>query len=104
MIWNARPRSAAYRSTAATDRSSPSAMIAPAAAAARMSAPVFFACIDWRPLASSATRSPLARQQRKRLGMQAIAGEDGDAVAVDDVERWPAAAQRVVVHRGEIVV
>ena len=46
----------------------------------------------------------LAREQRERLGLQAVAGEDGDAVAVDDVQRRPPAPQRVVVHRRQIVV
>ena len=46
----------------------------------------------------------LAREQRERLGLQAVAGENRDAVAVDDVQRRPAAAQRVVVHRRQVVV
>ena len=46
----------------------------------------------------------LAREQRERLGLQAVAGEDRDAVAVDDVQRRPSAPQRVVVHRRQIVV
>ena len=46
----------------------------------------------------------LAREQRERLGLQPVAGEDGDAVAVDDVQRRPSAPQRVVVHRRQIVV
>ena len=46
----------------------------------------------------------LAREQRERLGLQRIAGEDRDAVAVHDVQRRPSAAQRVVVHRRQIVV
>ena len=49
-------------------------------------------------------RRRLARQQRERLGLQAVAGEDRDAVAVDDVQRRPSAPQRVVVHRRQIVV
>ena len=51
---------------------------------------------------SSACR--FAREQRERLGLQAVAGENRDAVAVDDVQRRPAAAERVVVHRRQIVV
>ena len=46
----------------------------------------------------------LAREERKRLGMQAVACEDGDAVAVHDMQRRPPAPERVVVHRREIVV
>ena len=45
-----------------------------------------------------------AREQRERLGVQAVARQDRDAVAVDDVQRRPSAAQRVVVHRGQVVV
>ena len=46
----------------------------------------------------------LARQQREGLGLQAVAGENRNAVAVDHVQRRPSAPQRVVVHGGEIVV
>ncbi len=46
----------------------------------------------------------LARQQRERLGLQPVAGENRDAVAVDDVQRRPSAPQRVVVHRRQVVV
>ena len=46
----------------------------------------------------------LAGEQRERLGLQPVAGEHGDAVAVDDVQRRPSAPQRVVVHRRQIVV
>ena len=45
-----------------------------------------------------------ARQQRERLRVQAVAREDGDPFAVHDVQRRLAAAQRVVVHRGQVVV
>ena len=56
-----------------------------------------------RTIAGS-SRCRLAREQRERLGLQAVAGEDRDAVAVDDVQRRPAAPQRVVVHRRQVVV
>ncbi len=126
-------------------------MMAPDTAEARISAPVFIACIACRPLASSEgrvrpgisvvpaasrstacpptmperagrSRNPLddaqlprgqigvgagarlARQQRKGLGEQAIAGQDGDAVAVHHVQGRPAPPQRVVVHRRQVVV
>ena len=46
----------------------------------------------------------VARQQREGFRVQAIAGEDGDAFAVDDVQRRPASPQRVVVHRRQVVV
>ena len=46
----------------------------------------------------------LPGEQGERLRLQAVAGQDCDAVAVDDVQRRPSAAQRVVVHRGQIVV
>ena len=46
----------------------------------------------------------LAREQRERFGLQAVAGQNRDAVAVHDVQRRPAAPQRVVVHRRQIVV
>ena len=49
-------------------------------------------------------RRRLAREERKRLGLEAVAGQDRDAVAVDDVQRRPSAAQRVVVHRRQVVV
>ncbi len=40
----------------------------------------------------------------ERLGEQTVAREDGQTVAEDDVGRRPAAAQRVVVHRRQVVV
>src|SRR4029453_2737002 len=43
-------------------------------------------------------------EQRERLGQQTITCENRDAVAVDDVKRRPATTQRVVVHRGQVVV
>jgi hypothetical protein len=43
-------------------------------------------------------------QHAEGFGEQAIAGEDRQPVAVDDVCRRPAAPQRVVVHGGQIVV
>ncbi len=46
----------------------------------------------------------LAREQRERLRLQAVARQDRDAVAVDDVQRRPSAAERVVVHGGQVVV
>ena len=46
----------------------------------------------------------LSRQQVKRRGLQAVAGENRDAVAVHDVQRRTAAPQRVVVHRRQVVV
>ena len=45
-----------------------------------------------------------AREQRERLRQQRVAGENRHALAEDDVGRRAAAAQRVVVHRGQIVV
>ena len=129
-------------------RSSAPAMIAPADADARISAPVLRACIARRPSASSVDARPgacpaacrsiawpptmprrrprrrrccerraasarpapdpcagrLARQQRERFGLQAVAGENRHAFAEHDVERRPPASQRVVVHRRQIVV
>ena len=46
----------------------------------------------------------LAREERERLGLQPVAGQNGDAVAVDDMQRRPSAPQRVVVHRRQVVV
>ena len=46
----------------------------------------------------------LAREQRERFGQQRVAGEDRHALAEDDVRGRPAAAQRVVVHRRQVVV
>ena len=46
----------------------------------------------------------LAREQGERLGQQAVARQNRHAFAVNDVRRGPAAPQRVVVHRGQIVV
>ena len=45
-----------------------------------------------------------AREQRERFGVQPVAGENRDAVAVHDVQRRTSAAQRVVVHRRQVVV
>ncbi len=44
------------------------------------------------------------REQGEGFGQQAVAGEDGERVAVQDVQRRHAAAQAVVVHRREVVV
>ena len=46
----------------------------------------------------------LARQQREGLGLQAVTRQDRHAVADDHVQRRPTAAQRVVVHRRQVVV
>ena len=43
-------------------------------------------------------------EEADRLGEQAVAGEDRDVLAVDDVRGRPAAAQLVVVHRRQVVV
>ena len=48
--------------------------------------------------------SGLAGEQRERFGLQTVAGQNGDAVAVHDVQRRPAAPQRVVVHGRQVVV
>ena len=55
---------------------------------------------------ASAGSSPrgLARHQRERLRQQAVAGQDRHAFAEDHVAGRPSAAQRVVVHRGQVVV
>ena len=53
---------------------------------------------------ASGIRARLAREQRERVGQQRVAGENRHAFAVNDVRRGPAAPQRVVVHRGEVVV
>ena len=45
-----------------------------------------------------------ACEKREGFGLESVAGEHGDTVAVDDVQGWPSAAQRVVVHRGQVVV
>ena len=64
------------------------------------------ACIarSFRAATTGSSRGRLAREQRERFGLQPVAGEDRDAVAVDDVQRRPAATQRVVVHRRQVVV
>ena len=46
----------------------------------------------------------LAREQRERLRVKSVAGEDGDAVAVHGMQRRASTAQRVVVHGRQIVV
>ena len=46
----------------------------------------------------------LAREQAERLGLQAVAGENCHALAVNHVRRWPPAAQVIVIHRREVVV
>jgi hypothetical protein len=46
----------------------------------------------------------LLAEQADRLREEAVAGEDGHVLAVDDVRGRAAAAQLVVVHRGEVVV
>ncbi len=43
-------------------------------------------------------------QQHERLGVEPVAGQDRDVLAERDVAGRPAAAQVVVVHRGEVVV
>ena len=64
------------------------------------------ACIarSFRAATTGVVRGRLPREERKRFGLEAVSREDRDAVAVHDVQRGPAAAQRVVVHRGEVVV
>ena len=116
-------------------------MMAPATAAARISAPVLRACMSCsdcvvevvgdpdgeqidRLAADHAARAGrdgnasnradlsrgergvarLGREQRKRLGQQPVAGQNGHPFAVDDVVRGPPPPQRVVVHRRKIVV
>ena len=49
-------------------------------------------------------RHRLSGEQYERLRLQRITGKNRDAVAVDDVQRRPAAPERVVVHRREVVV
>ena len=49
-------------------------------------------------------RHRLAREQREGLGQQAVADQDGHAVAEDDVRGRPAAPHRVVVHGRQVVV
>ena len=46
----------------------------------------------------------LVEDELERLGVEAVAGEDGDVLAELDVAGGPAAAQVVVVHRREVVV
>jgi hypothetical protein len=48
--------------------------------------------------------SLLVEDELERLGVEAVAGEDGDVLAVLDVAGGPAAAQIVVVHGREVVV
>ena len=49
-------------------------------------------------------RPLVVAEEADRLGEEAVAGEDRDVLAVDDVRRRPAAAQLVVVHRRQVVV
>ena len=49
-------------------------------------------------------RLRLARDETERFGLQAVAGEDRHAVALDDVQRRSSAPQRVVVHGRQVVV
>src|SRR5262249_34064958 len=46
----------------------------------------------------------LACDQLESLRLQRVADENGDAVAVDDVQRRPATPERVVVHGWQVVV
>ena len=46
----------------------------------------------------------LVEDEPERLGVEAVAGEDRDVLAVLDVAGRPAAAQVVVVHRRQVVV
>ena len=45
-----------------------------------------------------------ACEEAERFGQEAVARKDGECVAVHDMRRRPAAPERIVVHRGEIVV
>ncbi len=53
---------------------------------------------------SAARRRGPPREHAERLREQAVARENREAVAVDDVRGRPAPAQRVVVHRRQVVV
>ena len=68
--------------------------------------PRAIACIarSFRAATIRSVRRRLPREQRKRFGLEPVSREDGDAVAVHDVQRRPASAQRVVVHRRQVVV
>ena len=46
----------------------------------------------------------LVEDEPERLGVEAVAGEDGDVLAVLDVAGRAAAAQLVVVHGRQVVV
>ena len=74
------------------------------AGGARGVAPITSMTRSLRAASAGSRGRRLAREQRERLGVQAVAGENRHAVAVDDVQRRPAAPQRVVVHRGQVVV